>query len=61
MERAKRSETGLSNQEMRKITLFSRFQAIRLMKELINENPGIANPGRGRKAKYSLFITPDDK
>jgi len=53
MERSKRSETGLSNQEIRKITHFDRFQAIRLMKELMGENSKIKNPGRGKYAKYS--------
>ncbi|MBP7074942.1 MAG: putative DNA binding domain-containing protein [Rhabdochlamydiaceae bacterium] len=56
MERAKRNTTGLSNQEIRKITLLSRFQAIRLMKELIDENPKIANPGKGRNARYNLIL-----
>ena len=60
MERSKRSGTGLSNQEIRKITHFSRFQAIRLMKELMGENSKIANPGRGRNAKYT-YMAADDK
>ena len=53
MEGSKRSETGLSNQEIRKITHFDRFQAISLMKELMGENSKIKNPDRGKYAKYS--------
>ncbi len=56
-DRAKRHQLGLSNQEVRKITHFGRSQAIRLMKELIQENPQIGPPGRGRNARYSLAST----
>jgi len=54
MDRAKRGEQGLSNKEIRQITHFDRFQAIRLMKELIAENPDIQKPDRGRNARYTL-------
>jgi len=54
MDRAKRGEQGLSNKEVRQITHFDRFQTIRLMKELIAENPDIQKPGRGRNARYAF-------
>jgi len=57
MDRAKRGEQGLSNKEVRQITHFDRFQTIRLMKELIAENPDIQKPGRGRNARYALVST----
>jgi ATP-dependent DNA helicase RecG len=55
MDRAKRGEQGLSNKEIRQITHFDRFQTIRLMKELIAENPDIQKPGRGRNARYAFM------
>lgn len=53
MDRARRGETGLSNQDIRQITHLDRFQVIRLMRELIAENPSIHKPGRGRSARYA--------
>jgi len=54
MERTKRGEEGLSNQEIRQVTRFDRYQTIRLMKELMAGNPRIEPPGRGRHARYGL-------
>ncbi len=54
MERAKRGEAGLNNQEIRQITHYDRFQVNRLMKELLRENPMIQPPGRGRYASYRI-------
>ena len=56
MERAKRGEIGLSNQEIRQITHYDRFQVIRLMKELMRENSAIQPPGRGKQATYSYHL-----
>ncbi|MFY9180132.1 MAG: ATP-binding protein [Venatoribacter sp.] len=39
MDRAKRGEPGISNQEIRQVTKFSRSHALRLIKELQDENP----------------------
>lgn len=52
MERARRSEPGLSNQEIRQITHFDRNQVYRLMAELREENPGVQPPGRGQAARH---------
>jgi ATP-dependent DNA helicase RecG len=52
MERAMRGDTGLSNREIRQITHYSRYQVIRLMKELMRENSDIQPPGRGKQAVY---------
>lgn len=52
MERALRGDAGLSNREIRQITHYSRYQVIRLMKELIRENSTIQPPGRGKHAVY---------
>ena len=48
------STSVLNNKEVRQITHFDRFQTIRLMKELIAENPDIQKPGRGRNARYAF-------
>jgi ATP-dependent DNA helicase RecG len=53
MERDKRGEEGLSNQEIRKITCFDRNQVFRLMSELRGENPAIKPPGKGKSARYA--------
>jgi ATP-dependent DNA helicase RecG len=53
-QRARRGEAGLSNAEIRQMTHLDRFQVIRLMRELMAENPGIEKPGRGRKAGYTI-------
>jgi ATP-dependent DNA helicase RecG len=43
---------GLSNQDIRQITLFDRHQVFRLMNELRQENPEISEPGKGKGARY---------
>jgi len=58
MERARRGENGLSNQEIRQITRFDRNQAFRLMMELRSENPQIKSPGKGKLAKYEYAGNP---
>ncbi|ADH86833.1 ATP-binding protein [Desulfurivibrio alkaliphilus] len=52
MDRAQRGDAGLSNREIRQITHYSRYQVIRLMKELMRENSAIQPPGRGKHAVY---------
>jgi len=52
MERSQRGDVGLSNREIRQITHYSRYQVIRLMKELMLENSSIQPPGRGKHAIY---------
>lgn len=52
MERARRCEPGLSNQEIRQITRFDRHQVHRLMTELRQENPSLQPPGRGQAARH---------
>jgi len=53
MERTKRGEPGLSNEEIRKITHFDRNQARRLIKELMQENREIQQEGQRRWARYA--------
>jgi ATP-dependent DNA helicase RecG len=55
-QRADRGEPGLSNSEIRHITHLDRFQVIRLMRELLRENPAIKAPGRGRLARYTYEL-----
>ena len=52
--RAERSEQGLTNREIRQITHLDRSQSYRLMRQLIQENPTIKPPSRGRYARYEL-------
>ena len=54
MERARRREPGMSNQEIRQITRFDRNQVHRLMTELRQENPGLQPPGRGKAARHEF-------
>jgi len=53
-DRKHREKTGLSNQDIRQITRFSRSQVHRLMTELRSENPQIKTPGKGKYARYEL-------
>lgn len=53
-QRFERGELGLSNTEIRQITHLDRNQALRLMRELMAENPNIAPPGRGKYARYEF-------
>lgn len=52
MEHAKRGEPGMRNQDIRRITHYSRHQVIRLMKGLMAENKEIQAPRRGSQAAY---------
>ena len=54
MERAHRSEPGLSNKEIRQITRFDRNQVHWLMTELQQKNPDLNPPGRGRCARHEF-------
>lgn len=51
-QRSERNEAGLSNSEIRQITHLDRHQVLRLMRELIDENPKVELIGRGRFARY---------
>lgn len=53
-QRAEREEIGLSNAEIRQITHLDRHQVLRLMRELIAENPQVKLIGRGRFARYKF-------
>ncbi len=52
MERAKRGEPGLPNEEIRAITRLDRNQARRLMQELMKENAAIRMEGERRWTRY---------
>ena len=52
MERAKRKEPGLTNTEIRHVTHYDRNQALRLMQELLLENPQIIKAGERRWTRY---------
>ncbi len=52
MERARRSEPGLSNKDIRQITRFDRNQARRLIRELMRENADLQQVGERRWARY---------
>lgn len=54
MDRDKRGEPGLSNQEIRRITAYDRNHVFRLMTELRAENPSIKPPGKGAHARYVI-------
>jgi ATP-dependent DNA helicase RecG len=56
-QRAKRGESGLSNSEIRQITHLTRYQVVRLMRELMEETPAVRLSGARRYARYSY--TPD--
>lgn len=51
-QRSEHGEAGLSNAEIRKITRLDRYQVVRLMRELISEDPLIELTGKGRRAAY---------
>ena len=53
-DRKHKGKSGLSNQEIRQITRFSRSQTHRLMAELRMENSQIKPPRKGRYARYEL-------
>ena len=52
-QKARRGEVGLSNKEIRAITLLDRNQVGRLMRELRAEAPGVVTKGHGAGALYS--------
>jgi len=56
MDRAKRGEPGLSNEEIRRITHLDRNQARRLMQELMKENPRIKKTGERRWTRYTYAM-----
>jgi ATP-dependent DNA helicase RecG len=56
MERAKRGERGLSNEEIRQITHYDRNQARRLVVELMAENSDIKQQGERRWARYAYSL-----
>jgi ATP-dependent DNA helicase RecG len=56
MERSKRKEPGLSNEEIRQITHFDRNQCRRLMLDLMKENTAIRQVGHRRWARYEYSL-----
>lgn len=56
MERAKRSEPGISNEEIRRITHFDRNQVRRLMEELCSENKKLTRIGERRWSRYEYLL-----
>lgn len=56
MERGKRREPGLSNEEILQITHYDRNQSRRLMLELIKENPAVKKDGERRWARYAYSM-----
>lgn len=56
MDRAKRSEPGLSNEEIRGITHLDRNQVRRLMQELMQENLQIKKRGERRWTRYTYAM-----
>lgn len=51
-QRAGRGERGLSNAEIRQITHLDRYQVVRLMQQLQEEEPQISLEGKGRGSRY---------
>jgi len=56
MDRAKRGDHGLSNEEIRSITHLDRNQARRLMLELMRENSAIQKTGERRWMRYDYAL-----
>lgn len=56
MDRAKRGEPGLSNEEIRQITHYDRNQSRRLILALMKENPSVKKVGDKRWTRYAFFI-----
>jgi ATP-dependent DNA helicase RecG len=52
--RAERGEPGLSNAEIRQITYLTRYQVVRLMRELMEETSAVRLSGARRYARYSF-------
>jgi ATP-dependent DNA helicase RecG len=55
VERSRRHEQGLNNEEIRRITRFDRNQAKRLIQELMHENPNLTKTGDRRWTRYEYF------
>lgn len=51
--RAERGEPGVSNAEVRQITHLTRYQVVRLMRELMEETPAVRLSGAGKHARYN--------
>mgnify|MGYP000944185065 FL=1 len=51
-QRAGRGEMGLSNAAIRQITHLDRYQVVRLMQQLQEEEPQISLEGKGRGSRY---------
>jgi ATP-dependent DNA helicase RecG len=51
--RAERGEPGVSNSEIRQITHLTRYQVVRLMRELMEETPAVRLSGTRRYARYN--------
>lgn len=56
VERSRRGEQGMSNQEIRQVTRFDRNQARRLMQELQHENQRLKQFGERRWTRYEYSI-----
>lgn len=56
IERARRGEPGLSNEEIRQVTHYDRNQSRRLMLELMKENPAVKKEGERRWARYTYSM-----
>jgi hypothetical protein len=56
MERARRGQPGLSNEEIRQFTHYDRNQSRRLMMELMRENQSIRKEGLRRWTRYAYSI-----
>jgi ATP-dependent DNA helicase RecG len=56
MDRARRGEPGLSNEEIRQIIHYDRNQSRRLMLELMKENQAIRQQGERRWARYAYSM-----
>jgi ATP-dependent DNA helicase RecG len=56
IERARRGEAGLSNEEIRRITHYDRNQVFRLMRQLRQENKRVLSPGKGKYARYKYEL-----
>jgi ATP-dependent DNA helicase RecG len=56
IERAKRGEPGISNEELRRITHFDRNQVRRLMTELREENKNLIQTGERRWTRYDFLL-----
>ncbi|MDD3112387.1 MAG: ATP-binding protein [Aliarcobacter sp.] len=55
-QRAEHGEAGLSNAEIRQITRLDRYQVVRLMQQLQEEDTHISLGGRGRGSRYAYRL-----